>query len=406
MAFVHLDIHSEYSFSSSLLRIPSLIEACRKRGIVAAALTDTNNMCAAVKFYKEAIKHGIKPIIGCDIKVLSKNHLYPCTLLAKNRKGYEEISYILTKLYENKMHGAEQKDLCGMQDTIVLSGGIYGELGTAVMNTQAVDDIILAYQNMSKDFFITLHRIGLPQEEEYIQKVLAVSKQYKIPVVAVNNVQFLDQKEYADHEIRVGINEGYTICDGSRKSNYTPCQYLKEDQEMRELFADIPSSIDNALHIGKICNIHLATSGTVVFPKFSKEGYQSSEEILEATVQQGIQDRNLPKDPKYTERLTREFNLLKELGYIDYFLIIADLITWAKSQGIAVGPGRGSGASSLIAYCMHITDIDPITHDLLFERFLNKERKSLPDFDIDFCQIRRDEVIEYISNKYGTNKGY
>ena len=423
VSFVHLKVHSEYALVDSLVRIKPLLTACQDRNLPAVALTDASNMFAAVKFYRAALASGIKPIIGCDLCVEDNSKFYPLSVIAKDNQGYHRIVELISRAYlADKRHNGLplvskswllEHDL---KDTFILSGGLQGELGQAMLsnNEQSVQAIIEFYQSLcaQNSYFIELHRLGFEQEEVYIQQALHYAESYQIPVVATNEVRFLNQEDYEDHEVRVGIYEGYTLLEQNRHSKYSSQQYLKSADEMAVLFADIPQSLSNSAYIAQSCNVTFDL-GNAVLPKFDiPQGLTESQYFAQVSFK-GLQDRFviLLKDKSqdeqrelkklYEERLQVEIDVICQMGFPGYFLIVADFIQWSKDNEIPVGPGRGSGAGSLVAYALKITDIDPIPYGLLFERFLNPERVSMPDFDIDFCMDGRDRVIDYVTKKYG-----
>lgn len=422
--YVHLKLHSEYSLMDSIIRIKPLLDECAKRELAAIALTDMCNMFAVVKFYKAALASGIKPIFGSEIWVEVDGVQYSLTLIAKNNQGYQVIVDLVSHayLYANRVNGIPvlpKNTLASFDFThvFVLSGGVKGEIAQAVLSQEdsKTERVLQAYLKIipKENFFIELQRLGYEGEEDYIQKAIVLAQQHQVAVVATNDVRFLNEEEYSDHEVRVGIYQGYTLLNQTRKSQYTSKQYLRSADEMCELFADVPQSLSNSVYIAQNANVTF-NLGDAVLPRFDiPEGMTEAEYFAEVSFK-GLQERfdfilmakkdedKLAIIESYKTRLQVEIDVICQMGFPGYFLIVADFIQWSKDHDIPVGPGRGSGAGSLVAYALKITDIDPIPYGLLFERFLNPERVSMPDFDIDFCMDGRDRVIEYVAQKYGS----
>lgn len=421
--FAHLKLHTEYSLVDSVIRVPALFKKSESSGIVALALTDACNLFAAVKFYKQALKSGIKPLFGVDIDLEVAGQCYPLTLLAETQRGYKHIVELISHAFldAKRSNGIPMIPKSwmtseNMQGVIAFSGGLKGELGQALLNGDSAHMDLVLNQYLAvfpKDcFVIELERIGHPQTEQYISQATKLASDHGLAVVATNAVRFLNPNDYEDHEIRVGIHQGYTLLDESRVSQYTDQQYLRSADEMIALFADIPVAIENSLVIAQRCNVTFDL-GNACLPKFDIPQGMTEGEYFAQISYQGLDQRfevllhNVPLaehgaiKQKYRERLQIEIDVICQMGFPGYFLIVADFIQWSKDHHIPVGPGRGSGAGSLVAYALKITDIDPIPYGLLFERFLNPERVSMPDFDIDFCIEGRDRVIEYVAKKYG-----
>ncbi|MCX8048426.1 MAG: DNA polymerase III subunit alpha [Methylohalobius sp.] len=418
--FVHLRVHSEYSLSDGLIRIKPLLARCLELNMPAVALTDQVNLFALIKFCQEAIKTGIKPIAGADLWVVNPDHPNQpdrLTLLVQNHEGYRHLSELLSRAYlQGQRAGVPQVELDWIKPCarglIALSGGREGEIGR-LLNVGRADlarQACLRFDDWFEgQFFLELVRTGRPREEEYLEGALELAAALAIPVVATNDVRFLHRTDFEAHEARVCIHEGWTLDDPKRPQRYSPEQYLKSPAEMRELFADLPEALANTVEIAKRCNLmlELGKPHLPIFPVpegLTLEAYftQAARQGLEARFVQGCIPRE--KAQVYEERLEMEIEVIVKMGFAGYFLIVADFIQWARQNHIPVGPGRGSGAGSLVAYALCITDLDPIAFDLLFERFLNPERVSMPDFDVDFCMERRDEVIEYVARKYGRDK--
>lgn len=418
--FVHLRVHSEYSLSDGLVRIKPLIARCRELNMPAVALTDQVNLFALIKFYKAALSGGIKPIVGADLAVFNPDRPHQpdrLTLLVQNRQGYRNLTVLLSRAYlEGQRFGRPCVEVdwiyASSQGLIALSGAREGEIGRLLIAGQAgaARAALQRWLDRFEDrFFLELQRTGRLHEEEYLAGALDLAVALDVPVVATNDVRFLDRKDFEAHEARVCIHEGWMLDDPNRPRNYSDHQYLKSPAEMRELFADLPEALANTVEIAKRCNLvlELGKPHLPVFPVpegLTLEQYfvQAAKQGLEARVKaDGVPEEKLAA---YAERLQMELDVIVQMGFPGYFLIVADFIQWAKKNRIPVGPGRGSGAGSLVAYALQITDLDPIAFDLLFERFLNPERVSMPDFDVDFCMERRDEVIEYVADKYGRDK--
>ncbi len=417
-SFVHLHLHSEYSLCDSTIRIPELVKACVRSGMPAVALTDESNLFALIRFYKACESAGIKPIIGMDL-ILGMHDGKPqrATMLCADREGYLNLSNIISRAYRNRS---------GTGEVIVPSEwltqspkGLFALLGNESMFGMQVlggrDDLAMRelrdWQSAFGDrLYLELTRTGHAEEDHFIAHAVDLADTLDLPCVASNNVRFLTQDEFEAHEARVCIHAGYVLNDPKRPKNYRESQYLKSPQEMRERFADLPGAIDNTIELAKRCNVELSL-GKPVLPAFPTGTDASEANYLRELSRQGLEQRfkihppiNVETETIYRERLERELGVIDGMGFPGYFLIVADFINWAKQNDIPVGPGRGSGAGSLVAYALNITDIDPLPYDLLFERFLNPERVSMPDFDIDFCMDRRDEVIDYVARKYGRER--
>ncbi|CAL7963987.1 DNA polymerase III subunit alpha [Gammaproteobacteria bacterium] len=423
--FAHLNLHTEYSISDGIVRIDQLMNACSRQNMPAIAFTDQSNLFALVKFYKAATAAGIKPIIGVDIwleNTKDARQPFKMLLLAQNQQGYQNILKLVSLSFtEGQYLGAPIVKKTWLQEwadgLIVLSGGRDGDIGYALLtdNLQQAQQLLKFWQKIFPGrYYLELQRIGRAREEEYLRKVLDLAAKLPCPVVATNAVRFLEQQDFEAHEARVCIHSGYILDDPNRPHSYSQQQYLRSSAEMEELFNDIPESLINSVEIAKRCNVELVfgktflpifptpsnTTPEAYFTEQSHIGLKNRLQIILATTDQEF----AKKCEEYYKRLTYEIGVINQMGFASYFLIVADFIRWAKQNDVPVGPGRGSGAGSLVAYALGITDIDPIKHELLFERFLNPERVSLPDFDIDFCMDGRDRVIEYVINRYGKDK--
>ncbi|OQK17747.1 DNA polymerase III subunit alpha [Methyloprofundus sedimenti] len=423
--FVHLRVHSEYSLVDGIVKIKPLINQLAGSDMPAVAITDHSNLFALVKFYRAALAKGIKPIAGADVNVFNPDAAsepFRLTLLVKNNAGYVTLTELISRAYQEGQHlGIPMLQREWLEQNhnglIALSGAMEGDIGQALLaDDQQQAKKIAQYWNQlfPQCFYIELQRIGKKHEERYLASVVALATELDLPVVATNNVRFLKTENFGAHEVRVCINQGRVIDDKRRPKDYTEQQYLRSTAEMQALFADIPEALANTVEIAKRCNIQL-TLGKNFLPDFPVPEGMSLDEFFIAESEKGL-DARLEKYPAvgqgtaeenrkiYDQRLKMELDIIVQMGFPGYFMIVADFIQWAKDNAIPVGPGRGSGAGSLVAYVLNITDLDPIEFDLLFERFLNPERVSMPDFDVDFCMDRRDEVIEYVAQHYGRDK--
>ncbi|MEI8054846.1 MAG: DNA polymerase III subunit alpha [bacterium] len=413
--FIHLNLHTEYSISDGIIRIDQLMSSCDKQNMPAIAFTDQSNLFALVKFYKAALDIGVKPIIGVDIwleNAKDARQPFKMLLLAQNKHGYQNILKLVSLSFtEGQCLGVPIVKKIWLQELadglIVLSGGKDGDIGHALLtdNLEQAQQLLKFWQKIFPDrYYLELQRTGRAREEEYLHKALDLAAEFSCPVVATNAVRFLEQQDFEAHEARVCIHSGYILDDSNRPRLYSQQQYLRSSAEMEELFNDIPESLVNSVEIAKRCSVELAF-GKTFLPIFPTPSNTVPEEYFVEESYTGLKNRKLAKESEeYCKRLDYEIGVINQMGFASYFLIVADFIRWAKQNGIPVGPGRGSGAGSLVAYALGITDIDPIKHELLFERFLNPERVSLPDFDIDFCMDGRDRVIEYVINCYGKDK--
>ena len=418
--FAHLHLHSEYSLANSVIRIPALVTKAIELGMPTIALTDQANIYGYVKFYKAALNAGIKPVVGVDTWIEQEQNLNSptrLTFLVKDQVGYRNLCILLARAHREAQHNSKacirKSWLHEFGDgLIVLSGAQDGDLGLALtqMTRDRAHQLLDEYCDLFGDrFYIELRRIGKAQEEEYITDAVELAAQRGLPVVATNAVHFLSPDDFQIHEIRVCIHDGRILNDKRRPKAFTDQQYLRSSEEMVDLFRDIPEAVDNTLEIAKRCNF-VMEMGNYYLPKFQANEHKGVDEILVEEARKGLEQRmdehsNAANEMDlYRDRLNTEIEIIIQMGFAGYFLIVADFINWAKTHGIPVGPGRGSGAGSLVAWALGITELDPIQHGLLFERFLNPERVSLPDFDIDFCMEGRDRVIDYVAERYGRDK--
>jgi DNA polymerase-3 subunit alpha len=427
--FVHLHVHSEYSLVDSTVRIPKLIERCVADNAPAVALTDQNNLFGLVKFYRKAIANGVKPIIGLDLRIANDGdpeHPFTLLLFVQNKAGYRKLSELVTRSYiEGQVRGEpmarrEWLSAESCAGLIAVSGGREGDVGRAMVsgNDELAAELLDDWLEVFGDrYYLELIRTGRAGEEDVVQKSLKLAAEKTVPVVASNDVRFLDQDGFESHEARVCIHEGRGLGDVDRPRHYSEHQYLRSPEEMSELFADVPSAINNSIEIARRCSLDLRL-GDSVLPAFPVPEGQTEAEFLESEAQAGLdaalavkfEAEQIPAKERaafaipYAERLRTELEVIQSMGFPGYFLIVADFIRWARENDVPVGPGRGSGAGSLVAWVLGITDLDPLQHILLFERFLNPERVSMPDFDIDFCMEGRDRVIDYVAERYGRER--
>jgi len=425
--FVHLHVHSEYSLVDGIIRVNELVDQTLKHGYHSVALTDLTNLFGLIEFYRSARMNGIKPIVGSEIRVAKDidSISAPLVLLAMNKQGYINLTKLVSKAFvEGQVNGEPVVLFNWLEEfsdgLIALSGGMEGHIGNSVLagNDQLSESRIDFFLKIFGDnFFIEIQRTGKSNEQEYNASVLELAAKMNVPVVATNNVRFLNAvdpdispSDFEAHEARVCIQRGDILDDPRRPKNYTEEQFFRSKEEMIELFSDIPEALINTVKIASKCNIDLEL-GKFYLPDFEVPDEFSREDFLRKLSKEGLTKRidDIKKsiDPYnveealYIERLDYELDMICKLDFAGYFLIVADFVNWAQKNEIPVGPGRGSGAGSIVAYALGITAIDPMKYDLLFERFLNPDRVSNPDFDIDFCIEGRDKVLEYVTNRYG-----
>ncbi|EPA8653633.1 DNA polymerase III subunit alpha [Photobacterium damselae] len=418
--FIHLRVHSDFSMIDGLAKVKPIIKKASELQMPALAITDFTNLCGLVKFYYAAHDAGIKPIIGADFKVQSEelgDELFDLTILAANNEGYKNLTLLISEAYQrgHVQHQPviDKEWLIKHKDgLILLSGGKTGDVGKALLkgNQSMVEQCVAFYQTYFPDsYYLELVRTGRSDEEAYLHFAIELAEKAQLPVVATNDVRLLSADQFEAHEIRVAIHDGYTLADPNRPKNYSAQQYLRSEEEMCELFADIPEALENSVEIAKRCNVTVRL-GEYFLPNFPT-GELSTEDFLIVKSKEGLEERleflfpdpdiRAERRPEYDERLDIELEVINQMGFPGYFLIVMEFIQWSKDNGVPVGPGRGSGAGSLVAYALKITDLDPLEFDLLFERFLNPERVSMPDFDVDFCMDKRDQVIDHVADMYG-----
>ncbi|NDZ16303.1 DNA polymerase III subunit alpha [Variovorax sp. WS11] len=422
--FVHLRLHTEFSVVDGTNRIDEVVKAAAADKQPALAITDLNNLFGGVKFYKEARGKGVKPVLGAEVFVdglgTEPGVLTRMLLLVQNFEGYLHLSELLARAWTQNVGRGQAQAVCKLAwieelqgGLIALSGAQAGPLGAPLLQGQAERAAEVALQLAGlfpHRFYIELQRAGRPEDEPHVVAAVQLAARLNLPVVATHPVQFATAEDFEAHEARVCISEGEILGNARRVRRFTPQQYFKSAAEMAQLFADVPSAIANTVEIAKRCNLTL-TLGKPRLPDFPTPNGMPIEEYFRHASFEGLEERlaHLYPDaakrdaerPRYVERLEFEINTILKMGFPGYFLIVGDFINWAKKNGCPVGPGRGSGAGSLVAYALKITDLDPLEYKLLFERFLNPERVSMPDFDIDFCQGNRDRVIDYVKDKYG-----
>ena len=420
--FVHLRVHSEYSLVDSLVRLSALVSNVAKMSMPAVGLTDLNNLFGLIKFYKSARKNGIKPIAGADVLVKYPEQEMPqqLVLLVQNQIGYKNLTQLISKAYLSKENnGAAVIEYSWLVQfnigLIALSGGLKGEIGNLITSNktdQANKSLIRMKALFGNRFYLEIQRTGRFGEEKYNDEVVQLALENDCPIVATNDVRFIEKNEYEAHEARVCIHDSRLLEDPRRERLYSDQQFLRTADEMETLFSDLPEAINNTFEIAKRCNLSL-TLGENYLPEYPIPGGLTANDYLKQQSYLGLENKfklmlkghqdtiDQSDYALYRDRLNYELEIIIEMDFSGYFLIVMDFIIWAKGENIPVGPGRGSGAGSLIAYVLGITDLDPIKHDLLFERFMNPERVSMPDFDIDFCMEGRDRVISYVSDRYG-----
>jgi DNA polymerase-3 subunit alpha len=427
--FVHLHLHTEYSLVDSTVRIAALMDKAAADGMPAVAMTDQNNLFGLVKFYRQAIAAGVKPIIGADLRIANddeKDRPFTLIVLCQDDVGYRNLSRLITRAFlEGRVRGEPmiRRDWLSPESCaglIALSGGLHGDVGRAlaVGHGDEARRRLAEWREIFADrYYLELIRTGRADEEDCVQASLSLACEAGVPVVATNDVRFVERADFNAHEARVCIHDGRGLAEAERPRLYSERQFLRSSSDMTELFADVPEAIDNAIEIAKRCSLDLRL-GESVLPAFPVPEGQTEHKFLEAEACRGLEaalegvfeagdvvpnERDAVSAPYYA-RLATELEVIQGMGFPGYFLIVADFIRWARENDIPVGPGRGSGAGSLVAWVLGITDLDPLEHDLLFERFLNPERVSMPDFDIDFCMEGRDRVIDYVAERYGRDR--
>ena len=418
--FVHLRIHSDFSMCDGVAKVGPIVKKIAAMNMPAMALTDQGNLCGLVKYYGGAHGNGIKPIIGADMWVSSDelgDDLYRLTVLCMNNDGYQNLTMLISKAYlrgkvQDKSVIKREWLAEHAEGLILLSGNKDGDIGKALLkgNQEQVRQFVTFYQeHFHQRFYLELVRTGRADEDAYIHMAVQLAEQAGLPVVATNDVVFLNEDDFDCHEIRVAIHDGFTLENPNRPKLYSEQQYLRSEEEMVELFSDLPEALQNSVEIAKRCNVTVRL-GTYFLPDYPT-GDLKIEDFLVKVSEEGLEERleflfpdeneRAEKRGEYDDRLKIELDVINQMGFPGYFLIVMEFIQWSKDNGVPVGPGRGSGAGSLVAYALQITDLDPLEYDLLFERFLNPERISMPDFDVDFCMDGRDRVIDHVAALYG-----
>jgi DNA polymerase-3 subunit alpha len=418
--FVHLRIHSDYSMADGVAKVGKIVSKINEMGMPTMAITDLVNLCGLVKYYRAAHGKGVKPIIGADLWVVSdefNDEPWRITILCKDNVGYNNLTLLISKAYlRGKLHHKAVIDKAWLiefnQGLIILSGGREGDVGLALLkgNEKLAQECLSFYQShFPNNYYLELLRTGRANEEQYLHLACEFASQTNIPVVATNEVMFLESRDFDAHEVRVAIHDGFGLADPRRPKRYSDQQYLRSEQEMCELFSDIPSALENSVEIAKRCNATVVLD-KIVLPDYPTGDLEIEDFLVKVSVD-GLEERLeflFPEEeererqrPAYEERLHIELGVVNKMGFPGYFLIVMEFIQWSKDNDVPVGPGRGSGAGSLVAYALKITDLDPLEYDLLFERFLNPERVSMPDFDVDFCMEGRDRVIDHVAQLYG-----
>jgi len=431
-SFIHLHVHTEYSLLDGALRISDLVKTASQLNMPAVAITDHGNVFGAIAFFKTARSQGLKPILGCEVYVAPKSRLekktgngdeggnYHLILLVKDEKGYRHLCKLITSAYLEGFYYRPRidKDILREHSSglIALSSCLKGEVNDFLVKDMDDRAEAAARQYLEifgeGNFYLEIQDHGLPEQKKILPKIVDLARRLGIPLVATNDVHFLQKEDAEIQDILLCIQTGKKLSDSDRMHFSSDQFYLKSSAEMRELFKDYPEALDNTRHIAARCNFEFPF-GSHFLPNFEAPGHKNLRDYFEEIAGQGFEERlPLIKEKinsgqsahtleEYQRRFEREIKLIEEMGFEGYFLIVWDMIKAARDRGIPVGPGRGSAAGSLIAYCLGITQIDPIEYDLLFERFLNPERISLPDIDIDFCGRRRQEIIDYVTEKYG-----
>lgn len=419
LRFIHLHVHSDFSIIDGLSKPGALIKKAVSMDIPAFALTDFTNFYGLIRFYSAALSAGVKPIIGADLKIASDElgeDFYDLTVLAANNEGYHNLTFLISKAYQRGFlqNGpvVDKSWLMEYRNGLIILAGRNSDIGKSIIrnNKKLINDCLQFYRDyFVEHFYFELVRTQRQNEDIYIDEAIILAEKYTLPVVATNDVKFIAPDDFEAHEIRVAIHNGDTLDDPNRNRLYSQQQYLRSEEEMCKLFADIPEALINSVEIAKRCNVEIRL-GEYFLPNFPT-GKMSAEAFLIEKAKQGLEERLIVLFPDevqrkqqrllYDQRLDIELKVINQMGFPGYFLIVMEFILWAKENDIPVGPGRGSGAGSLVAYALKITDLDPLAFDLLFERFLNPERVSMPDFDIDFCMEKRDLVIEHVADVYG-----
>jgi len=423
--FVHLNLHSEFSITDGIVRLKPLLKAVEDADMPAVAITDQSNLYALVKHYRGCLAAGIKPVLGADLWLINaEDHSKPyrILILCKNNQGYLNLKTIISNSYLHGQHlgraMVEKQWLVDHAEGLIALLGKESDVGELLLNDKndAALELLKHYIKIYPDsLYMEIQRTSRAGDEHFLHQAVTIANQFNLPVVATNAVRFLKKDDFLAHEVRVCVNQGRILVDKHRPRDYSEEQYFKSSEEMEKLFSDVPGALENSVEIAKRCNVTL-NLGNNFLPDFPVPHGQSMDEYFRQLSYEGLNKRlqqlfgNLDSaayrenEKTYRQRLAIELDVIIQMGFPGYFLIVADFIQWSKSHAVPVGPGRGSGAGSLVAYALTITDLDPLKYDLLFERFLNPERVSMPDFDIDFCMEGRDKVIQYVAETYGRDR--
>ncbi len=417
--FVHLNVHTEFAIVDSTIRIPALIQRVKELNMPAVAITDMNNVFATIKFFNGAKKAGIKPIIGADVWVVGEDEqVFEVTLLCQDRTGYLNLSQIIShaQYHRNEQHQPVVSTEFLFQHhegLIVLADSIHSDFGQQIVNQklEAAVDLMLQWKQVFADrYYVAVAQINRPNEQNFNSAAIYMAAHQNVPMVASGRCRFLELDDFNAHEARICINRGNVLADPNRPKDYTEEQYVKSSTEMQALFQQFPVMLENSYEIAKRCNLDFNFKDYYL-PDFPIPAGMTIDSYFAQLCRDNLNEflQTHGPDPSYSEqdyhdRLDHEIKVILDMGFPGYFLIVSDFIRWSKDNQIPVGPGRGSGAGSLVAYVLQITNLDPLKYELLFERFLNPERISMPDFDVDFCMDRRDEVIAYVADKYGKEK--
>ena len=417
--FVHLHVHSEFSLLDGANRIKDLPVRAKELGMNAIAVTDHGAMFGTIDFYKACKANGVKPIIGCEVYVAPRtrfdkepnidNKYYHLILLAKNNEGYKNLAKLVSLGYVDGYYYKPRIDKEILEKyhegLICCSACLGGEIAQSILKDDLAkaEEIALWHKNIfGEDYYLEVQSNTLREQILVNQKLVELARKLNIPLVATNDSHYLKKEDYYNHEVLLCIQTGKRMTDEDRMKFQTNDFYIKSPEEMKEFFKNIPEALENTVKIAEKCNVDFEFGHTILPNYDVPEEFETHYDYIKKLCDDGILSRYGENPTKeILDRAEYELSVIKKMGYVDYFLIVWDYINWAKSQGIPVGPGRGSGAGSIVAYAIGITDIDPIKYNLIFERFLNPERVSMPDFDVDFCYERRQEVIDYVSRKYG-----
>ena len=417
--FVHLHVHSEFSLLDGANRIKDLPVRAKELGMDAIAVTDHGAMFGTIDFYKACKANGVKPIIGCEVYVAPRtrfdkepnidNKYYHLILLAKNNEGYKNLAKLVSLGYVDGYYYKPRIDKEILEKyhegLICCSACLGGEIAQSILKDDLAkaEEIALWHKNIfGEDYYLEVQSNTLREQILVNQKLVELARKLNIPLVATNDSHYLKKEDYYNHEVLLCIQTGKKMTDEDRMKFQTNDFYIKSPEEMKEFFKNIPEALENTVKIAEKCNVDFEFGHTILPNYDVPEEFETHYDYIKKLCDDGILSRYGENPTKeILDRAEYELSVIKKMGYVDYFLIVWDYINWAKSQGIPVGPGRGSGAGSIVAYAIGITDIDPIKYNLIFERFLNPERVSMPDFDVDFCYERRQEVIDYVSRKYG-----